>query len=85
VKGVKIGIKNNDDEVNNMKKKTGTIRTKSSVSSVRVLDLFLWHPILVLVPGVLGFVEKGAASLVRQLGWRCLESFCFVGVFFCFP
>jgi hypothetical protein len=68
VKGVKIGIKNNDDEVNNMKKKTGTIRTKSSVSSVRVLDLFLWHPVLVLALCVLGFVEKSAAPLPDSLG-----------------
>jgi hypothetical protein len=53
-------------------KKTGTA-TKSSVCLVRVLDLFLWCPILVLVLGVLGFVEKGAAPLVGQLGgddWR---------------
>jgi hypothetical protein len=57
--------------------KPGTT-TKSSVCSVNVLDLFLWHPILVLVLGILGFVEKGAAPVVRQLGgddWRGCFSF----------
>jgi hypothetical protein len=33
----------------------------------KVLDLFLWHPILVLALGTLGFVGKAAAPLVEQL------------------
>jgi hypothetical protein len=35
---------------------------------IKVLDLFLWHLILVLAFGVLGFVVKGAAPLIKQLG-----------------
>jgi hypothetical protein len=35
---------------------------------VKVLDLFLWHPTLVLEPCILGFVGKHAAPLVGQLG-----------------
>jgi hypothetical protein len=51
------------------KEKTpGTATTKSSVCLVEVLDLFLWHLILVLALGVLGFVRKGAAPLIGQLG-----------------
>jgi hypothetical protein len=34
-----------------------------------VLDLFLWHPILALALGILGFVGKGADPFVRNLGW----------------
>jgi hypothetical protein len=44
--------------------KTGKVTTKISVCSVKVLDLFLWYPILVLVLGILGFVVKGASPLV---------------------
>jgi hypothetical protein len=39
---------------------------KNSVCLVRVLDLLLWHPILVLLLGILGFVGYGAASIIRQ-------------------
>jgi hypothetical protein len=35
---------------------------------VKVLELFLWCPILVLVLGILDFVGKGAAPVIRQLG-----------------
>jgi hypothetical protein len=42
----------------------------------KVLDLFLWCPILVLAFVILGSVEKGAATLVRQL-----EGFAFFSVF----
>jgi hypothetical protein len=41
---------------------------KISVCLAKVLDLFLWHPFLVLVLGILGFVGKGAAPVVGQLG-----------------
>jgi hypothetical protein len=63
--------------------KTGTATTKSSVTSVKVLDLFIWHLILVLALVILCFVGKGAAPLVRQLGWRLLEGFWF-WFWFCF-
>jgi hypothetical protein len=41
----------------------------------KVLELFLWLPILVLALGILGFVGKGAGPLIVQLregedGWR---------------
>jgi hypothetical protein len=39
---------------------------------VKFLDLLLWNPVLILVLGILGFVEKGAVPLVRQLGRRWL-------------
>jgi hypothetical protein len=55
------------------KKKTSTTTTKSSLCSVNILDLFLSHPIPVLVLGILGFVGKGAAPLIGQLArerWR---------------
>jgi hypothetical protein len=38
--------------------------TKSLVCLVKVLELFLWCPILVLVLGILGFVGKCAAPLL---------------------
>jgi hypothetical protein len=41
---------------------------------VKFLDLLLWHPVLIFVLGILGFVEKGAVPLVRQLGKRWLFS-----------
>jgi hypothetical protein len=47
------------------KKKTRYSTTKNSVCSAKVLNLFLWCPILVLALGILGFVGKGAAPLVR--------------------
>jgi hypothetical protein len=50
-----------------MGKKSPTTTTKSSVNSTKVLDLFLWHSILVLVLGILGYVGKGAALCIRQL------------------
>jgi hypothetical protein len=56
------------------KKKTpGT--AKSSVCLVRILDLFYWHPIMVLALGILGFVRKGAAPLVGQLGVEMAKEF----------
>jgi hypothetical protein len=63
------------------KKYPCTATTKSSVCSVRILDLFLWHPILVLALSILGFVGKGAAVLVRQLGVKTAGGFFFVFVF----
>jgi hypothetical protein len=39
------------------------MKTKSLVCLVRVLDLFLWCPILVLVLGILEFVRKGDVPL----------------------
>jgi hypothetical protein len=51
------------------KRKIGTATKKSSVCSVKVLDLFLWCPILVLVLGILDFVGKGATPLDRQFGF----------------
>jgi hypothetical protein len=53
-----------------IQKKTGTATTKSSVCSIKVLDLLLWHPILVSALGILGFVRKGTALLSDSLGWR---------------
>jgi hypothetical protein len=58
------------------KKKEGTATTKSSVCLVKFLDLFLQHPILLLVFGILGFLGKGAAPLVRQLGVEMAGGFC---------
>jgi hypothetical protein len=49
---------------------------------VKVLKLFLWHPILVLALGILGFVGKGAAPLVRQLRVEMAGRFF---LFFHFP
>jgi hypothetical protein len=51
-----------------MGEKTGTATTKSSVCSVKVLDLLLWCPILVFALSIPCFVRKGAASLVGQVG-----------------
>jgi hypothetical protein len=48
--------------------KSSTTIPKCSVCSAKVLDLFLWHPILVLALGILVFVGKGDAPLVGQLG-----------------
>jgi hypothetical protein len=45
-------------------KKTGTTTTKSFDCSVKILDLLLWRPILVLILGILGFVGKGCAPLI---------------------
>jgi hypothetical protein len=50
------------------KEPPSTTATKSSVCSAKVLDLLLLCPILVLVLGILGFLRKGAAPLVGQLG-----------------
>jgi hypothetical protein len=44
---------------------------------LKVLDFFLWHPILVLALGFLGFVGKGAAPLVRQLEVEMAGGFFF--------
>jgi hypothetical protein len=66
------------------KKKTVIAITKSYVCPVKILDLLIWCPILVLSLDILGFVGKGAAPLVGQpWGWRQLEGFFFF--FFCFP
>jgi hypothetical protein len=56
-------------------KKTQQQQQKSSVSLAKVLDLLLWWPILILVLGILGYVGKGAAPLVRQLGGEMVEGF----------
>jgi hypothetical protein len=62
----------------------GTATTKSSVCLVKVLDLFLWHLILVLALGILGFVGKGAVPLVGQLvgggGWTVFFLHAFLGL-----
>jgi hypothetical protein len=42
---------------------------------VKVLGLFLWHAILVLVFGILGFMGKGAAPLFEQLGVETVGGF----------
>jgi hypothetical protein len=63
------------------KKNTGTAITKISVCSVKVLEFFLWGPIMILTVGILGFVGKGAASLVRQLGMETAGGF-FLSYFF---
>jgi hypothetical protein len=52
------------------KKPTSIATSKSSVCFIKVLELFLWHPILVLVLGIPGFVGKHAALLLDTLGWR---------------
>jgi hypothetical protein len=44
------------------KKKRRHNNNKNSVCLAKALDLFLWHPILVLVLGILGFVGKGTAT-----------------------
>jgi hypothetical protein len=51
------------------------------------LDLFLWHPILVLVLSILGFLGKGAAPSCWTAWWgNGWGLFCFVFcLFFCFP
>jgi hypothetical protein len=54
---------------------------KGMVSSTKVLDLVLWHPILVLALGILSYVGKGAAPLLNSLRVRQMEGFCFP----CFP
>jgi hypothetical protein len=55
-----------------VQEKRDTTTTKCTECLVKFLDLLLWHPILILVLGILGFVEKGAFPLVRQLGRRWL-------------
>jgi hypothetical protein len=59
------------------KKTPGTATSKSSICLIKVLDLFLLCPILVFVLGILGFVWKCAAPLVRKLGVDKLEVFSF--------
>jgi hypothetical protein len=69
--------KENEESKNKDKKKVmvklkiiiimaGTTTTKSSVCLAKVLGLFLWHPILVLMLGILDFVGKGAAPFVGK-------------------
>jgi hypothetical protein len=83
VKGVSIGIRNSDGKVNNTEK-IGTATTKSSVCSVKVLDLFLWCPILVLALSILGLGGRALALLLDSLGWRWLVFFFLLLSFF-FP
>jgi hypothetical protein len=64
-----------------IQKKIGTTTTEISVCSAKVLDLFLWCLILILVLGILGFVGRSAAPLVGQLGGKMTRGFFFV----CFP
>jgi arginine exporter protein ArgO len=61
------------------KKKQGIAQKK--VCLVKVLELFLLCPVLVLVLGILGFGRKGTACLVGQLGME-MAGGCF---FFYFP
>jgi hypothetical protein len=67
----------------NNQKTPGTAITKSSVCLVNVLELFLWCPVLVLMLGFLGFLGKGAAPFVRQLGVETAGRF-FLSLFFWF-
>jgi hypothetical protein len=67
--------------IQQQKNPPGTATTKSTVCLVKVLEFFLMHPILVLVLGILGFLEKGAAPLVGQIGWRELGSWVFFSCF----
>jgi hypothetical protein len=60
-----------------------TIQKKSkgtTTKSLVCLDLLFWHPTLVLMLGILGFVKKGAAYLIRQLGVEMAG--CFILFFF---
>jgi hypothetical protein len=56
-------------------KTPGTTATKSSFCLIKVQELFLWYPILALAFGILGFVRKCAAPLVRQLGMETAGAF----------
>jgi hypothetical protein len=61
------------------KKKTpGTATTKSSVCLLKVLELFLWLPFLILEVGILGIVGKCAAPLFRQLSVDTAGDFFFL-------
>jgi hypothetical protein len=66
-----------------MEKVIGTATTKISVCLVKVLALFLWHPILVLTLGILGFVGKSSAPLVRQLVGEMAGGFCPLSLALC--
>jgi hypothetical protein len=60
------------------KRKMGTTTTKSLICSVKVLNLLLWHPILLLALGIL----EGASLLSDRLGggedgWRVFSFFLF--------
>jgi hypothetical protein len=61
--------------------KKPSYNNKILVILAKVLDLFLWCPILVWELGILGFVEKGAAPLAGQLEVEMAEGFSFP----CFP
>jgi hypothetical protein len=71
-------LKHEGGELRKKKKKkerktpaTTITTTKSSVSLAKVLDLFLWHPVLVLVLSILGFVVgKVLPLLLDSLGGR---------------
>jgi hypothetical protein len=57
-----------------VQEKRDTTTTKCTECLVKFLDLLLWHPILILVLGILGFVGNSAVPLVRQLGRRWIFS-----------
>jgi hypothetical protein len=79
------GVKNRDRKYrwccNNTRKTTAITTTKSLVCSVKVLDLFFCHPILVFALG-LGFVGKGVVPLVRQLDFFVLLVFFLTSLFY---
>jgi hypothetical protein len=63
------------------KKITGTKATKHLVCSAKVLDFFLWHPILVLVVGILSFAGRVLPLFLYSFGGRQFE-FLFLFFFF---
>jgi hypothetical protein len=54
-------------KINDTKGKKTVTTTKCSISLAKVLDLFHWCPILVLMLSILGLVGKDAAPLFGQL------------------
>jgi hypothetical protein len=52
-------------------------KPKSSVCLIKFLNLFLWHPILVLALDILSFMGKGAAPLVGQFNGDTAGGFFF--------
>jgi hypothetical protein len=60
---------NNNGKANNTRKKQ--IQQQQNVHLLsKILYLLLWHPILILVLGILGFMGKGAAPLAIHLRRR---------------
>jgi hypothetical protein len=49
---------------------------------LKVLGLFLWHPILVLALGIQGFAGKGAALIVGEPGLETARAFFSFFLFF---